>query len=127
MTELQKLKKLKKLKGACVVLAFCYVTKQNEETIERMCTLHGFEPGRGLTDVEYLACAKMLGIKLRKAINFQPTELKKFQKEYKKGLYVLVTHDHMLVLDNGLIVDPREGAETGRTRRKIINAWKVRT
>ena len=124
MTELVKLKKLKKLKGACVVLAFCYVTKQNEETIERMCTLHGFEPGRGLTDIEYLACAKMLGIKLRK-VSFEPMELRKFLKEYKKGLYVVVTYDHMLVVDNSLIVDPREGGETGHQRRKIISAWKV--
>lgn len=124
MTELQKLKKLKKVAGACVVLAFCYASKQNEETVLRICTLHGFEPGRGMTDIEYLACAKALGLKLRK-VSMQGMELKKFLKEHKKGLYIVVTYDHMLVVDNGLIIDPREGGETGRTRRKLINAWKV--
>ena len=124
MTELVKLKKLKAIAGACVVLAFCYASKQNEETVLRMCTLHGFEPGRGMTDIEYLACAKQLGLKLR-AVNPEPMELKKFIKEHNKGLHIVVTHDHMLVVDNGIIVDPREGGTTGNVRRKVRNAWKV--
>lgn len=124
MTELQKLKKLKKIAGACVVLAFCYASKQNEETVLRVCTLHGFEPGRGMTDTEYLACAKALGLKLRK-VSTQVTDLRKFINEHKKGLYIVVTVNHMFVVDNSLVVDPREGGATGRLRRNIINAWKV--
>ena len=124
MTELVKLKKLKKIAGACVVLAFCYASKQNEETVLRLCTLHGFEPGRGMTDIEYLACAKVLGLKLKKKLS-EPIELRKFLKLHPKGLYIVVTCNHMLVVDNGLIIDPREGGDTGKQRRKIISAWKV--
>lgn len=116
------MKKLKTLDGACAVLALCYVSKQNEEALIRICTLNGFAPERGMEDNEWLPAAKMVGISLRK-VSKPPRTIKTFLKKYPKGCFLMRTHNHLFVIDHGIVVDPR--MDTPGLRRKVENAWRV--
>lgn len=116
------MKKLKQMDAACAVLALCYVSKKDEEAVLRVATLHGFLPGKGMEDPEWMGAAKTLGIHF-KAVNPTPMELRKFIKIFPKDLYFVETPGHLLVVDNSLIIDPRWGSPG--LRRKVLNAWKV--
>lgn len=117
------MKKLKKIDGSCAVVALLYTSGLDEETVIRVCQFHGFEAGQGMTDAEWHEAAKALGIKF-KLCAMKPCLLKDFLKLYPKGLYLVGTHDHLFVVDNGVIVDPRNLKPPG-LRRTIKQAWKI--
>lgn len=117
------MKKLKEIDGSCAVVALCHVSSIDEETVLRVCTSCGFEAGQGMEDPEWQEAAKCLGLKLR-AIKLKPCFLKEFIRKKKKGLYLVGTFDHLFVVDNGIIVDPRNPRPPG-LGRLIRQAWKV--
>lgn len=120
------MKKLLKISGSCVLCALHHVSGIDEETVLRVCQLHNFTPGSGMEDADWLEAAKDLGINLR-AATYRDCRLKQFVKNYPIGLYLVGTRDHLFVLDNGLIVDPREkmaGRYPG-LGRVVKQAWKV--
>lgn len=120
------MKKLRKIDGSCAVLALHHVSQIDEETVLRVCALHGFNPTDGMEDEDWIEAAKDLGLKLRSAGKFD-CRLKKFVSEHKTGLYLVGTFDHLFVLDNGLIVDPKE-KDAGRypgLGRIVKEAWRV--
>ena len=118
------MKKLKEIDGACVLCALHYVSKIDEDTIIRICTLHGFREGQGMENQGWRSAATQLGLKLRWMM-LKPTRLKKFIKDNPVGLFFIGTHDHLFVVDNGIIVDPRCKKPPG-FGRIIREAWVVR-
>lgn len=117
------MRKLIKIPGACVPCALQYASGIDEETVLRICALHGFEAGEGMCDHEYLEAAADLKMKLKR-VNVDAEPLNKFMRRHKNGLYLLVTFDHMFVLDSSIIVDPRNKRAPGLWR-VIREAYRV--
>ncbi len=120
------MKKLKKIDGSCAVIALHHVSGIDEETVLRVCALHGFTPEDGMEDEDWQEAAKDLGLNIR-AVPMKDVRLSAFKKAHNTGLYLVGTFDHLFVLDNGLIVDPREKLE-GRypgLGRIVKRAWIV--
>ncbi len=117
------MKKLHKIKASCAVCALWYVAGIDEEAVLRVCRSLGFREGEGMTDIEWKSAARTLDIDIR-GIAMQPCTLKKFIKNHQDGLYLLGTWDHLFVLDNSVIIDPRCERPPG-LGRKILQAWIV--
>lgn len=118
------MKKLKEIDGSCAVVALWYVSGIDEETVLRVCTSCGFEVGEGMEDEEWQEAAHCLSVKMRSIPVDQPCTLYKFIKLHPKGLYLIGTFDHLFVVDNGVIVDPRCPRPPG-LKRLIKQAWRV--
>ncbi len=122
------MKKLRKIDGSCAVLALHYASQIDEEAVLGVCKLHGFTPEGGMEDEDWIEAADDLNLKLRSTGKLN-MRLSAFVKKYKEGLYLVGTHDHLFVVHNGLIVDPRE-RDVGRYPghgRLVKEAWKVLT
>lgn len=117
------MEKLKKIDGSCAIVALLYVSGKDEDTVIRICTLHGFKEGKGMADKAWQQAATDLGIAFN-GVAIQSCSLKKFIANHPKGLFLLGTHDHLFVLDAGLIVDPRNTKLPG-LNRKIKQCWKI--
>lgn len=117
------MKKLKKIDGSCAVVALLYVSGMDEDTVIRICQFHGFEAGNGMSDEEWQAAAKDLKIKF-KLVAMKPCTLDVFIKTNPKGLFLVGTCDHLFVVDNGVIIDPRNERPPG-LRRRIKQTWRV--
>lgn len=117
------IKKLKKINDSCAVVALHYISGLDEEAVLRICRLHGFEVGHGMSDEDWQRAAVHLGIKFR-GVALEKCHLNKFMKNHKSGLYLLGTCDHIFVLDNGIIIDPRNKKPPG-LKRIIKQAWRV--
>lgn len=116
--------KVKTVKDACAVAAVWYCAgAPDEETVFRISRAFCNFKEDGMTDTEWQALAKHFGISVRK-VPFEEMKLRKFKKEFKEGLYFVSTHDHLFVVDNGIIIDPRNKKPPGLDR--IIKwAWKA--
>lgn len=121
------MKKLKRMKNACAILALCYCAQVPEDTAIRICRACGFNEEQGMSDEDIIAAAKQLNLPIRSVLDVPlgvpGTRVCKFIKENKEGLFLARTHDHLFVIDNGLIVDPRiEGASS---RRLLRGVWRI--
>jgi hypothetical protein len=79
-----------------------------------------------MDDADWLEAADDLGIKTR-AVSISPLRLRRFIHDNTTGLFLIGTFDHLFVLDNGLIVDPREkmrGRYPG-LGRIVKQVWRV--
>lgn len=117
------MKKLLTLEGSCVLVALHYVTGVPEDTVKRYCEAYNFTPKEGIDDKDWIKVAKALGIKMRSQPPL-PLLLSQFIKKHKAGLYIVSTFDHLFVVDNGIIFDPRNLKPPGLSRN-IVGAWKV--
>lgn len=117
------MKKLKKLGGACAPLALWYVSGKEEDAVLRICQAYGFKETEGMDDSDWKKAAAQLGIRMR-AIPFEECTLKKFLREFKAGLYLVCTWDHIFVVDNGILIDPRNLKPPGLSRM-IKQAWRI--
>lgn len=120
------MKKLRKIDGSCAVIALHHASGIAEDTVLRVCKLHDFTPEDGMEDECWQEAAHDLGLIIRN-VGVADMRLKTFVSKFKKGLYLVGTHDHLFVVDNGLIVDPRE-KDAGRYPghgRIVKAAWKV--
>jgi hypothetical protein len=116
------MKKLKKVPGACAVIALRYVLGIDEDAVLRVCKLYGFTERSGMEDKDWQSAAKHLSIIFR-AVALPQCTLKQFVKNHPEGLYLVGTHDHLFCVDSGVVVDPR--TPTPGLKRIIKQAWKV--
>jgi len=116
-------KKLKKIKAACAVLALWYISQRDEDAVLRICRAYGFKENEGMYDEDWQKAAEQLGIKMR-SVSLEPCRLSQFIKDYPNGLYLMSTRDHLFVVDNGIIFDPRNKKPPG-VGRIIYWAWRV--
>lgn len=77
-----------------------------------------------MEDSEWQRAAGLMGIEMR-GIPLEPVILRQFLKDHPNGLYLVATCDHLFVVDNGIIIDPRTAKLPG-LRRTIRQAWRVR-
>ncbi len=117
------MKKLRKIPNSCAVLALHYVSGKDEETTLRVCKLHEFYPDYGMDDENWREAAKDLGVETR-ALPISPQRLRKFLRDNPTGLFLIGTHDHLFVIDNGTIIDPRCTKPPG-LGRVVKQVWRV--
>lgn len=117
------MKRLQKYDGSCAPTALHYCSSVDEDTVLRICHLHGFKDGKGMYDAEWQEAARQLGIDYR-GIGIEPLLLKQFVSNYPEGLFLVATADHIFVVDNGIVIDPLYSKAPGM-RRKIKQAWRV--
>ena len=117
------MKKLVKIDASCAVCAIKYVSGIDEDTVLRVCAVEGFEAGEGMEDDAWMAAARQLGVRFRR-VSLEPAVLSRFIKDHPKGLYFVGTVDHLFVIDNGIIFDPRCANPPG-LKRTITSAWRV--
>lgn len=117
------MKRLKKIHGSCAVLALKFASGKDESLVIDICKFHGFEWGEGMTDEEWCAAAKDLGIRKR-LIKFKKCSLSNFIKDHPIGMFFVGTYNHLFVLNNGGIINhPSEGSMD--MRRIVKKAWKI--
>lgn len=117
--------RLKRMKGACVPTALWYLSEGQEDEVIRVCKAFGFVEGTGdeagMADEDWVAAAKHFGINVRK-MRCEEMRLDKFVNNHRKGLFVVHTWDHMFVVENGKVIDPRRGPGL---RRFVRDVWRV--
>lgn len=116
------MKNIRKMGGACAVVALSYVSEKSEGAVLRICKLCGFLESEGMADEAWRKAAKYLGLKVRE-FSIPPTKPSKFIRNYPSGLYFVATHDHIFVVDDGIIIDPR--LNELHPHRTILQAWRV--
>src|ERR1035437_6933689 len=122
--------KIHKMTGSCVLCALQYVSKLQEDIVQRACTTYGWTNDRGMHDAEWKQAANMLGINIKPMkkpySDLLPIEAQIFINNYKDDLYLVGTHDHLFVVDHGLKIDPMgSNRDRKRDRRSITQVWRV--
>ena len=111
-----KTRKLNKTPGACAIIALRYAADTTAEEALKACL------AQGLFDEQWRRAAEELKLKIERVV-YKPIMLRKFIRKYPTGLYIMGTHNHLFVVDNGRVVDPGWG-KPGLSRM-IREAWKV--
>ena len=121
------MKKIRKIDGSCAPLALKYLSKKSDKTVYDVCLINWFQQSHGMEEHEFLNAAKALGIRLRriklKKIGLYRSKLSKFIKNNPKGTYLIYTHAHIFVIDNGLVIDKLNPKYLGMSRM-VTGAWK---
>ncbi len=117
------LKKLRKIKNSCAVIALQYVSSIDEDAVLRICKACGFLISAGMHDTEWKSAADLLGIEVH-GMPHKTCRQSTWLNKKKKGLYLLGTCDHIFVVDEGIVIDPR-GPKTSGMGRIIKQVWKV--
>lgn len=116
---------LKKHKNACAVLALRHISQLDEETVLRVCSTAGFDMADGMLEEDIIEAAADLGVTLEKIKYLRKLTLRDFKKKHPMGLFLILTFDHALCVDNGLIYDPREIARGAGDRRIVWSAYRA--
>lgn len=117
------MKKIKKIDAACAVCALQYCSGIDEDTVLRVCAMHGFAAGEGMTDHEWKDAASDLKLSLKR-VKTDNCTLRQFIRKYPLGLYLVGTFDHLFAVDNGIVADPRNDTRPG-LGRIIKQGWLV--
>lgn len=111
--------------NTCALTAICYASKKDEETIIRMCIAHNFKFQNGLTDRQWMKIARITGLSFKSQLK-EKTTLGKFISKHKKGCYFVSQADHLFVVDDSIIYDPRTKYKNlPGLKRVIVQAWKI--
>lgn len=120
---MKKLLSIKYTTNACALTAICYVSKKDEETLFRLCKAYNLNFMDGLHDHQWQRVCRMLGITMKACLREEMT-LRDFIKSHPKGCYFVGTVDHLFVVDDSTIFDPRTKKLPG-LGRTLVQAWKV--
>jgi hypothetical protein len=120
---MKKLMSKKYTKNTCALTAICYVSKKDEDLLIRQCIALNMKYETGLTDPQWQKIIRILKIKIKHILP-EPVSLGQFIKDYPQGLFIVAQDDHLFVVDNGVIFDPRTKKLPG-LRRTLVQAWKV--
>ena len=120
--------KLRKESGYCAPYALKYLTGLPDKKILDACRANGFKQEWGMEEYEVINAAYDLGLRTRR-VNLKKRDLYgikllRFTKEYPQGRFLVYTPGHILVVSNGVIVDPINDGYIGE-ERAVTAAWKV--
>lgn len=119
---------LKKIDGFCAPYALKYLTGFPDKKILDVCYANGFKQEWGMEEYEVIRAALDLGLRTRR-VNLKKRDLYgvkliRFAKEYPQGRFLVYTSGHILVVSNGVIVDPINDGYIGE-ERSVTSAWKI--
>ena len=104
--------------GSCAIDALKYLSKLDDTTLVKAAI------AQGMHSEEVVATAKTLGITIV-PMDIKRTEVRKFITSFPKGTFLVRTHDHIFVIEDGKQVDPLLLIHPPGTRRTLTEAWKV--
>ena len=110
------MKKLTNTPGACAIIAIRYAARTSDAAALRACI------NQGQFDEQWQKAAEELGLKLTK-VRSRKILLKNFLKKFPEGMFIVGTHDHLFVVDNGKVVDP--AYDVPGLSRTLTGAWLV--
>jgi hypothetical protein len=121
------MKRIRKIDGSCAPLALKYLSGMTDREVCDICQFYGFQQDTGMEEHEFIEAAKDMGIRLRR-INLKKKELyrvklRKFIRENNSGTFLIYTHAHLFVIDDGKIIDPLNEGYYGLDRL-VTGAWK---
>lgn len=120
--------KIRKESGYCAPYALKYLTGLPDKKILDVCRKKGFRQEWGMEDYEVISASRELGLRTRrvnlKKRGIYAIKLIKFTKEYPMGTFLVYTPGHILVVSNGVIVDPINDGYIGE-ERAVTAAWKI--
>lgn len=120
------MKRLRRIKNACAVIALQYVSGIPEDFVLELCKDCGFDSDAGMEDEEWKEAGRFLGIFTKKIIIKPKTTLRAFIKKYPNGLFFVANTQHIFVMDDGVVRDPKGGfgGKCGKSRI-IKQAWYI--
>jgi hypothetical protein len=122
------LRKIRKESGYCGPFALKYLTGLPDKTILDACVKNGFKKEWGMEDYELLRAARALGLKYRreelKPVGLYGAKLREFARRRPRGRYLVYTSNHVLLVSNGVIIDPINSGYVGEDRA-VTGAWKI--
>ena len=108
----------------CAPTAIWYVSGKTEEEVLRVCIENGFTDELGMTDPQWKRAARSLTIEFNR-VAMKPVKLSDFIADHPTGLYLVRTYNHILVVDDGEVIDLRNVNAPG-LNRKVIASYKVK-
>lgn len=122
-------RKIKRVDGFCAPSALKYLSGLDEKLVYDICAANHWNEKIGMEDREWMKAFKEAGVKFRrlnlKRKGLYGKILRKIKHEYSAGRYIVLTDNHIFVLDNGEIIDPLYLSEG--LSRKIVGLFKVMT
>lgn len=98
------MKEILKHAGCCAPLALHYLAGGRQRDTLKVCYDCGFD--NGMTSREWRDAAKELGLEIRKVpLKPKSHRLGRAAKKYKTGVYLVETPGHLLIIENGKIID----------------------
>jgi hypothetical protein len=110
------MKKLRQIENTCVPIALRYAAGVEESKVIEKCL------SAGMFNCQCLHAAKSLGLKLERVV-WKKIKLKQFLKKYPTDLFIMATHNHLFVVDNGRIVD--HTWNNAGLSRMVLQAYRV--
>jgi hypothetical protein len=121
-------RKLKYVSGYCAPHALHFVSGKSENTVYEACLNNDFSKEFGMEEYEWQKAAKELGVRLRrknlKRAGLYGCQLKDFIKACPEGMYIIYTHMHLFVVEDGEIYDLLNPNNPGLSRL-VTGAWRV--
>lgn len=112
--------KIKKQSGYCVPHALKFLCGLSDNEIMAVCKNNGWAVKWGMEEWETLKAVTDLKIKHRrmclKKNGLYGDKLGRFAKEINKGTYLVWTPGHILIVSNGVIIDPINEGYIGEDR-----------
>lgn len=127
------------LPGNCVPTAFKLVSGESDERVFNAAFKCGFESTGGMYQYNWIKMFDLLGLSHEKCDlntikttsrdrwgyeSFNHGTLAAFCREFKDGVYLVSVARHLLVVQDGAVVDPNMGSRIGG-RRRVHQAWKI--
>lgn len=111
------------LESACAALALREASGADDLVVLEALREEGWTEGDGAWTEQWYAAARTLGLRLTRA-GYAGLTLRQLCRREPLGLWLVETHNHLLVVRDGEVVDPRSG---GGPRRRVWAAWRVTT
>lgn len=116
------------MRNNCVLRALQYVSGKTDAEIFEAVRRYGYKDHRGMLQDDYHAAACRLGIKLDFETSGwrdnKPLTLGGFLRRTKTGTYFVRVKGHLLVVENGLLVD-KNFRHSPALKRHIVDVYKV--
>jgi hypothetical protein len=116
---------LHNLKNKCSLVAFWNLCPDKTETeIYNLAKKYGFDESIGMFDTDIFKCLSKLNLDYQRIpLFYNEDTLKKVQKKYEKGTFLIFFEEHVCTMIDGIIFDPAEG-NLG-LRRRIIEFYEI--
>ena len=112
--------RLLKKDGYCAPYALRYISGLPEDVVLDVCSHYDWKQKWGMEEHEIVAAASALKMRFRrinlKRTGFYGEKLSVFCRAHNTGVFLVWTSGHILVVQNGVIIDPINEGYVGKDR-----------